>query len=178
MMKIKTFFLLGMVIGGVYADKLTCYKALDSGDYTNAVNQCRRPALFGDATAQYNLGVIYDQGLTAAPDYNSAVYWFIRAANQSTASIPSSMAQYNLGLMYFYGNKIKLDYSQALIWFSRAANQRNAPSTSANAQYYLGIMYLNGLGVAKNHATAIYWLNQAAQGGNTDAATTLRSMNN
>ena len=177
-MKTRTFLLLSIIVGSVYADKLACYKALGNGDYTNAVLQCKRPALFGDATAQYNLGVIYDQGLTAAPDYNNAVYWFIRAANQSTASIPSSMAQYNLGLMYFSGNKIKMDYSQALIWFSRAANQKNAPSASVNAQYYLGIMYQNGLGVAKNNPTAVYWLNQSAQGGNAAAVAALRSMNN
>ena len=45
--------------------------------------------------AQYNLGVMYDNGDGVPQDYKEAVKWYRLAAEQGDAS-----AQYNLGLMY------------------------------------------------------------------------------
>lgn len=49
----------------------------------------------GNAKAQVNLGVMYDNGRGVWPDYAQAVKWYRLAADQGNAS-----AQYNLGLTY------------------------------------------------------------------------------
>ena len=46
----------------------------------------------GDATAQYDLGLMYAKGQGVPQDYAEAVKWFRKAADQGDAS-----AQYNLG---------------------------------------------------------------------------------
>ena len=52
----------------------------------------------GDAGAQYNLGVMYDNGQGVPQNYAEAVKWYRLAADQGDAS-----AQYNLGVMYDNG---------------------------------------------------------------------------
>lgn len=57
----------------------------------------RVSAAAGDATAQYNLGLMYcdGKGEGAPTDYAEAAKWFRKAAEQG-----NDFAQYNLGLMY------------------------------------------------------------------------------
>lgn len=72
----------------------------------------------GDAAAQYNLGVMYDQGQGVRQDYVQAVQWYRKAAEQGHA-----VAQYNLGSMYDQGQGVRQDYAQAVGWFRKAAEQ-------------------------------------------------------
>ncbi len=71
-----------------------------------------------DAEAQYNLGVMYANGLGVPRAYVQAMKWFRLAADQGDAS-----AQYNLGVMYAKGEGIPRDYVQAHMWFNLAAAQ-------------------------------------------------------
>ena len=48
----------------------------------------------GDASAQFDLGLMYYGGQGLLQDYTKAVYWFHRAAVQGHAE-----AQYNLGVV-------------------------------------------------------------------------------
>ena len=91
----------------------------------------------GDAAAQYNLGLMYDQGEGVQQDYDSARAWFEKAAEQGLAA-----AQYNLGVMYLQGEGVQQDYDSARAWFEKAAEQG-----LADAQYQLGVMYPQGEGV-------------------------------
>ena len=50
----------------------------------------------GNADAQYNLGVMYDNGQGVRQDYAEAARWYRKAAEQGNAK-----AQYNLGSMYY-----------------------------------------------------------------------------
>ncbi|WP_277600823.1 tetratricopeptide repeat protein [Eikenella corrodens] len=50
----------------------------------------------GNADAQYNLGVMYDNGQGVRQDYAEAARWYRKAAEQGYAK-----AQYNLGSMYY-----------------------------------------------------------------------------
>ena len=56
--------------------------------YTKAAKQ-------GDAVAQYNLGVCYDDGEGVEQDKQKAVEWYTKAAEQGLAE-----AQCDLGLCY------------------------------------------------------------------------------
>ena len=66
--------------------------------------------------AQYNLGVMYDNGQGVPQDYNEAVKWYMLAAEQGY-----SKAQYNLGLMYALGHGVIKDYVIAHMFWDIAA---------------------------------------------------------
>jgi RecA/RadA recombinase len=60
--------------------------AVKRRDYATAVRLIRPLAEQGDATAQYNLGVFYDNGLGVPQDRVSAYMWFSPVEEPSTAS--------------------------------------------------------------------------------------------
>jgi TPR repeat protein len=70
----------------------------------------------GDADAQFNLGVMYYQGLGVEQDLKEAVKWFQKTANQGNAN-----AQHNLGVMYANGKGVEQNYVTAYAWESIAA---------------------------------------------------------
>ncbi len=49
--------------------------AYDRGDYATALKFWRPLAERGDAEAQHNLGVMYDNGLSVQQDYTEAAKW-------------------------------------------------------------------------------------------------------
>ena len=65
----------------------------------------------GKASAQYNLGWMYDTGQGVLQDYKTAVKWYKLAAEQGYAS-----AQFNLGAMHGKGQGIIRDYVYAHMW--------------------------------------------------------------
>ena len=81
-----------------------------------ALADLRARAEAGDATAQYNLGAMYDQGRGVPQDDAEAVAWYRRAAEQGDAR-----AQYNLGGMYAEGLGVPQDAVEALMWLTIAA---------------------------------------------------------
>ena len=92
--------------------------AYNKGDYQTTKTIFEDLASKGDATAQHNLGVMYDFGKGVKQDYFKAKEWYEKAANQGHAS-----AQYNLGVMYDFGKGVKQDYFKAKEWYEKAANQ-------------------------------------------------------
>jgi len=90
----------------------------------------------GDAAAQFNLGVMYDEGDGVPEDDAEAVKWYRKAADQGLAE-----AQSNLGLMYANGKGVPEDDAEAVKWYREAADQG-----LAGAQTNLGLMYANGRG--------------------------------
>ena len=54
-------------------------------DYAAAVSWYRKAAEQGNASAQYNLGVMYDNGQGVPQDYAAAVSWYRKAADQGDA---------------------------------------------------------------------------------------------
>jgi hypothetical protein len=85
-------------------------------DYAAAASWSRKAAEQGYAEAQYNLGVMYLNGLGVRQDYATAMSWYRKAAEQGHAS-----AQYSLGGMYLNGHGVPRDYTAAHMWFNLAA---------------------------------------------------------
>ena len=56
--------------------------AFKSGDYKKALATLERPALNGNAEAQYLMGQMREQGLGISSDSKRALYWYDRAAAQ------------------------------------------------------------------------------------------------
>jgi TPR repeat protein len=70
----------------------------------------------GDAQAQYNLGVFYENGQGVPPNDAEAVKWYHKAAEQGYGD-----ARYNLGAMFLKGLGVPQNYVQAHMWFNLAA---------------------------------------------------------
>jgi TPR repeat protein len=87
--------------------------AAKRGDYATALRLWHPLADQGGAEAQYNLGVLYTNGLGVPQDYAEAAKWFRKAADQGDAG-----AQSNLGFMYAKGQGVPEDYVRAHMWFS------------------------------------------------------------
>ena len=118
------------------------------------------------ARAQYNLGVMYENGMGVAQSHEEAVKWFRLAADQGYAT-----AQNTLGAMYQDGNWVSQSHEEAIKWYQLAATQG-----CAEAQCNIGAMYAKGEGVAQDMAKAIHWCKLAADQGHTMAQRNLAIM--
>jgi TPR repeat protein len=98
------------------ADFSAGLSAYQKKDYPTAVKEWRPLAEKGDSPSQFNLGLMYVDGLGVPQDYNQALNWFERSAQQDYAK-----AQLNLGAMYASGKGIKRDYIQAYKWLNVCA---------------------------------------------------------
>jgi hypothetical protein len=113
-----------------------------------AVVWYRKAAEQGDASAMFNLGIMYDHGRGVPQDYAQAALWYRKAAEQGFAA-----AQYNLGVAYHEGQGVPQDDVQAAAWYRKAAEQGDA-----TAQFSLGLACYYGEGVHQDFAEANYWL--------------------
>ncbi|MGB7756567.1 MAG: SH3 domain-containing protein [Salinisphaera sp.] len=123
------------------------------------LEQNRPLAKNGDASAQYNMGVLYDRGYGVERDYAKARQWYEKAAAQHYAR-----AEHNLGIMYEAGKGVPRDLDKAAHWFRRGADDGQTAS-----QNNLAVLYMKGEGVPQNTGKAAFWAARAAAGGNSAA---------
>jgi TPR repeat protein len=141
--------MIGVAVAGPFEDGLA---AAQKGDYSTALRLWRSLAGRGDADAQYNLGVMYNNGDGVAKNYTEALKWHRRAAAQGNGN-----AQFNLGLMCDHGRGMTQNYTEAAKWYHLAAARGVAV-----AQYKLGTMYHDGQGVPRDFVQAYMWFEVAA----------------
>jgi TPR repeat protein len=123
---------------------------------TKAAEACRNLADKNEAFAQYDLGIIYDQGLGVTQSNKDAMKYYMAAANQGFV-----YAQDRLGTIYAKGLLDQpQDYQQSANWYGAAADQG-----FADAQYSLGVLFEQGRGVPQNYAQAIKYYSAAANQG-------------
>ncbi len=94
--------------------------AAKRGDHATALRVFKAHAALGNSTAQFNLGIIYENGLSVPQDYAAAVKWYSKAAEQGNAD-----AQNNLGVMYGNGYGVPQGYVEAHMWYNLATAQEN-----------------------------------------------------
>ena len=133
--------------------------AYEAGDYATTLREWRPLAEQGDATTQYNLGLMYANGLGVAQDDREAVKWHRLAAEKGLAA-----AQVSLGVMYDDGRGVPQDHREAVKWYRMAAEKG-----LARAQYNLGVKYWNGEGVPESDYEAYIWSSLAVAGGSEKA---------
>jgi TPR repeat protein len=109
---------------------------------------------------------MYYFGSGVAKDFEEAVKWYLKAAEQG-----ESEAQYNLGVMYAIGQGVAKNEKRAVEWYLRAA-EKNV----AKAQYLLGWRYQEGRGVEKNPSRAFKYYQLAAAQNENRALRTLAWM--
>jgi TPR repeat protein len=139
----------GPAVAGSFEDAFAAY---NKGDYATTLNLLRPLAEQGHVRAQYNLGLMYNNGQGVRQDYAAAMSWYRKAAEQGHVA-----AQTNLGVMYDNGQGVPQDYAAAMSWWRKAAEQGHA-----SAQYNLALMYLKGHGVPQDYVQAHLWLDLAA----------------
>ena len=119
------------------------------------------------ASQMNNLGNDYYYGRNGKEkDYNEAVKWYRKAAEQGNA-----YGQSNLGFMYQNGYGVTRDYNEAVKWYRKAAEQGNA-----NGQNNLGTMYRDGYDVTQDYNEAVKWYRKAAEQGDADGQVNLGFM--
>ena len=101
------------VAAGPGEDAMAAYAG---GDYATALRLLRPLADQGDAQAQYNLGILYENGQGVQQNDAEAVKWYGKAAEQGYGD-----AQFNLGHMFVKGLGVPQNYVQAHMWFNLAA---------------------------------------------------------
>ncbi len=105
------------ILGGGYQSYL-------KGDYRAAYEEWLPLAELGDIEAQYNIGVMYDEGAGRPQDLAAAAAWYRKAAQQGFMD-----AQTNLGMMYYHGQGVGQDRNEAAKWFRLAADQGDKEAT-------------------------------------------------
>jgi TPR repeat protein len=135
-------------------------------DYAGAATLLRSAAEAGYPSAQYNLGVLFDNGLGLKQDAEAAARWFRAAAEQDFAQ-----AQYNLALAYATGRGVAQSFEESAAWFQRAAD-KGIPSAAHN----LAALFENGAGIARSLPEAYSWYWVANKLGEGEALPKLRAI--
>ena len=125
-----------------------------------------RAAKSGDVTAEYNLGVDYDNGLGVKADARKAFFYYEQAAEQGYAPAERAVAD-----AYDAADVVAPDTQAELGWYTKAADQHDS-----SAEFSLYQMYVSGEGVIRNQREALRWLLRAQADGSSDAATEVRKL--
>lgn len=135
--------------------------AFQKGDYETAIKNWMPLAHKGNAEAQRNVGIMFQQGLGVPQNEAEAAHWYRQAADKGHAR-----AQQNLGAMYEEGAGVIQDYVEAAKWYRFAAAGGNV-----NAKLNLGVVIERGVpGIPLNIVRAHMWYNLAGSQGSIEAA--------
>lgn len=101
----------------------------------------------GNAVAQNNLGIVYQQGSGVARDLEKAAYWFQKGAENGSAPAMS-----NLGAAYLNGKGVGRNLTLAVQWFEKAA-----AAGEQGGYFNLATLYFRGVGVEKDYDKAFHY---------------------
>jgi TPR repeat protein len=99
----------------------------------------------GHADSQFNLALMYEQGIGVGKDEKEAVVWYGKSAAQGNAA-----AQFNLGVLYENGRGTKIDFAKANEWYRKASVQGDTLAIGN-----LGMLYVRGQGVKENKVAGV-----------------------
>ncbi len=128
-------------------------------DYTEAINILLPLAQMGQASSQFYIALMYDQGHGVIKNHKIAADWYKRAAKQGHLD-----AQYNLGIAFASGQGVSYSIKKAIFWWKKAATKG-----SVDAQYNLGMVYTTGKGIEPNASLAVKWWEKASYNGDAAA---------
>lgn len=141
------------------------YTAFQQGDFETARSLWKQAAATGDASAQYNLGLIHAEGRGVLRNPGIAMNWWLLAARNGHAQ-----AQHNLALAYISGETIvpgvvrNPRMEEAISWLRKASD-----SGLASSRYALGTLLLVRANNEDERSEAIEFLTSAAYQGLVEA---------
>ena len=118
-------------------------------------NSIKQRADKGDANAEWQLGVAYQEGDGVKKDLAQAVKLF-----KSSAEKNNNEGAYRYGLALLKGLGVLQSYKEAIYWLEKSANAGNK-----DAQYDLGNIYRYQNGVKVDMKRAYMWFSLAAAQG-------------
>jgi TPR repeat protein len=119
--------------------------AYQSNNLSLAYKEFLVAAQAGHADSQFNVALMYEQGIGIGKDEKEAIVWYRKAAEQQHAA-----AQYNLAVLYENGRGTEIDFAMANEWYRKAAAQGD-PLAMGN----LGMLYVRGQGVTENKVAGV-----------------------
>lgn len=159
-------FLLSSILVALAGPLDDANSAYENGDFSSARNLYSQLALQGDRTAQFRLGVLYDDGKGAEKDSREAIRWYSVASAQG-----SREAAYHLGRLYHDGRGVPQNHVRARRWYLIAARREDT-----KAAVNLGAMNASGEGGPRDYRKAIVWFLFAAQRGDDRAKINIGTM--
>lgn len=118
-----------------------------NGDIKAALPLLKQAAELGNAEAQYNYGVCFQQGAGVSQDDKIANEWFLKSATQGWKD-----AQFKLAYSFATGRGVVQDNKKAFQWALKCAEQ-NDPACMFNV---VG-SYMEGFGTEKNIDSMLVW---------------------
>lgn len=132
--------------------------AFAAGDYAGAMAVWLPLAENGDAHAQFNIGLLYDEGLGTVASPDDARKWWRMAATQGLVEADHNLALLEIDLAS--QDPAKGDLDAALLHLRRAADANHL-----RAKYTLGKLHELGLGVPQDPTASAEYIRLAAEGG-------------
>ena len=123
------------------------FQALEQRDYKTALYYLSFFAANGDAKAQYNLGIIYRDGLGVKKDDVQSLTHFVEAAENG-----HMLGNYAVGLAFLTGQGSDIDAEAAIYYFTEAALLGHAISPVE-----IGNLYFQGTLIEKDLVSAHFW---------------------
>lgn len=102
-------------------------KCYNQNDYEQALILFEKAAELGLSSAQYNCGIMYNNGEGTKVNKEKSLYWFEKAAEQG-----QSKAQKICAERYMYGDGTLPDADQALYWFKEATKAGEDETVTKN----------------------------------------------
>ena len=119
--------------------------AYQASDLPLAYKEFLVAAKEGHADSQFNVALMYEQGMGVGKDEKEAVVWYDKAASQGNAA-----AQFNLGVLYENGRGTEIDFARANELYRKASVQGDALAIGN-----LGMLYVRGQGVKENKVAGV-----------------------
>lgn len=122
-------------------------RAYEVGRFTEALEKLEKLAQKGDARAQYEVALMYLQGIGTAVDPTRGGQWMMAAANNGNAT-----AMVEIGGRFETGMNAEKNPILAFTWFRRAA-----ATGDPIGMYKLAMLYESGEGIPADLPRAYAW---------------------
>ena len=142
-----------------YAQYRQGLKAYQQGNYDEALAIWQPLADSGYAAAQFNIGMLFQNGVGVDKSITTANDWFQKAVDRDFAP-----AQLAMGRAYMDGIGVDQNIDRAVNLLISAAEQGHA-----QAQYEVGVLYREGSIVERDQVQALEYFLLAAEQGDPEA---------
>jgi len=164
-LRVPIFFLVAFLIIGC-SDYRKARSAYEAGDYAKALQIFEQLSQAGDSQAQYDLSLMYLQGIGANKNLEKGWTWMNRAADGGNVQ-----AMLELAVRYQKSASLENAEQMAFLWFQRAAM-----AGSAAGQYNLAHLYEDGNQTPVDLVQAYVWMTLSNKSGNPMAATEAKQL--
>jgi len=131
-------------------------RAYEVGRFTEALSLLEKLAESGDSRAQYEVALMYLQGIGTRVDPARGGYWMLAAANNGNVA-----AMVEIGGRFESGANVERNYLLSFTWYRRAAALGDPI-----AAYRLAGLYERGTGVQRDLPRAWAWYRLSRKFGN------------